>query len=541
MVTAELSYNPYLLETEIRFNGQPPRINSLVEKFQKGMLQKWIQKIPSIFHDEMNGYDFELVFSGTNLDFHELKRAFMEAGVDKDQVHLFHKNHLTERKEKLDQLEDLFKWLSEHQNDYFDNAAFREGNRNLLDRSDSYVILQGKGFDTSPLENAGISVEEVDSIKKLEDTDLHNTPLLICLDRDTLPRLNDAVRYFKNRPDVSPAQLFFYLYPSVDVSSVRRVISDLGIANPQIVTSVDDDNIKKYIEIYSTTDYISNAIGILQKTLNSINVILEKNREKSEQINSSIHDQMEEIESSISRLKDAKELIEKRGGQEIPEKWGDIIVELQDGISSWKKKKTRMTKEEEAIKQARELNDLLHQLFDKYTEQMTEAVFNSIAQLNMQFTEWYNSAEFDTTHKFNLPVFSPLYPDTIPDISSNLLKLKEMSYVTPKDDLMGILFKNSMMDPVLEISYYYQNWREYAWSAVKPSAEHFLESCFSEVLDYDEDTAKLYLDHIEELIRCQTEQLRQTAANLSSEEQKLQSDISWAREFESKLTEIERG
>ena len=113
--------------------------------------------------------------------------------------------------------------------------------------------------------------------------------------------------------------------------------------------------------------------------------------------------------------------------------------------------------------------------------------------------------------------------------------------MTPKDDLMGILFKNSMMDPVLEISYYYQNWRESAWSAVKPSAEHFLESCFSEVLDYDEDTAKLYLDHIEELIRCQTEQLRQTAANLSSEEQKLQSDISWAREFESKLTEIERG
>ena len=64
-------------------------------------------------------------------------------------------------------------------NDYFDNVAFREENQSLLIRSDSYVILQGRGFDTSVLENTGIAVEEVESIAKLEDTDLHNIPLLI--------------------------------------------------------------------------------------------------------------------------------------------------------------------------------------------------------------------------------------------------------------------------------------------------------------------------------------------------------------------------
>lgn len=36
MVKVELNYNPYLLETSIKFNGQEPRINSLVEKFQDG-------------------------------------------------------------------------------------------------------------------------------------------------------------------------------------------------------------------------------------------------------------------------------------------------------------------------------------------------------------------------------------------------------------------------------------------------------------------------------------------------------------------------
>ena len=60
MVSAELVYNPYLLETEVLFNGNPPRINSLVEKYQTEKLQNWINQIPAIFYDEMNGYDFEL-------------------------------------------------------------------------------------------------------------------------------------------------------------------------------------------------------------------------------------------------------------------------------------------------------------------------------------------------------------------------------------------------------------------------------------------------------------------------------------------------
>lgn len=49
MVKVELNYNPYLLETNIKFNGQMPRINSLVEKYQQNTLQTWVDKMPSIF------------------------------------------------------------------------------------------------------------------------------------------------------------------------------------------------------------------------------------------------------------------------------------------------------------------------------------------------------------------------------------------------------------------------------------------------------------------------------------------------------------
>ena len=81
MVKAELNYNPYLLETKILFNAQPPKINSQVEKFQAMPLQKWLPQLPVVFYAEMNGYDFDLDFSGTALDFSQLKSALEAAKV----------------------------------------------------------------------------------------------------------------------------------------------------------------------------------------------------------------------------------------------------------------------------------------------------------------------------------------------------------------------------------------------------------------------------------------------------------------------------
>ena len=108
MVKAELSYNPYLQETDIKFNGQSPRINSHVEKYMDKKLQIWIKKIPRIFKDEMNGYGFNLEFSGTELDLNELRKSFADAGVSDEQVHIFHKNELDERDEKLKQMSQMY-------------------------------------------------------------------------------------------------------------------------------------------------------------------------------------------------------------------------------------------------------------------------------------------------------------------------------------------------------------------------------------------------------------------------------------------------
>ena len=97
MINAELSYNPYLKETDIRFNGQPPRVNSLVEKYQNMNLQSWISRIPKIFYDEMNGYYFELDFTGTQLDFEALCNTFRKAGITNEIVPIVHKELIGDR------------------------------------------------------------------------------------------------------------------------------------------------------------------------------------------------------------------------------------------------------------------------------------------------------------------------------------------------------------------------------------------------------------------------------------------------------------
>lgn len=250
---------------------------------------------------------------------------------------------------------------------------------------------------------------------------------------------------------------------------------------------------------------------------------------------------MDDIEASIGRIKAAIESFEKRGSLEIPDRWFDINSSLENQINNWKKKKTRITREDEADRQSHELNDLIHQAFVRYTEQMNVAVYDKKMEIDVAFSQWYREAEIDTDHHFILPHVSEIHSEEVPDIVPRLLQMKEIAYITPKEDLVGMFFKTNNAEPVLEISYYYQNWRECAWSVVKSIADRFTEACFAAILDYDSEAANSYIEHLESLLNSQTEKLANAAASLSAEEKKLQSDIRWAQEFDSQLTEIERG
>ena len=102
MISVELQNNPYLLETHVRFNGQRPKINCQIEKYENQLLSDWVSNVPQIFYDEMNGYDFDLIFSGTEYDFQ--KGVFPMDDLDRKILSLLAKNARMPVKEIAEQV-----------------------------------------------------------------------------------------------------------------------------------------------------------------------------------------------------------------------------------------------------------------------------------------------------------------------------------------------------------------------------------------------------------------------------------------------------
>ena len=79
MTTISITYNPYKLTTAITVNGQKPKQNSSLN-VENRRLQEWVENLPKILVDEWRDNSFEIKFTGTQVDFDDLKTAFDTAG-----------------------------------------------------------------------------------------------------------------------------------------------------------------------------------------------------------------------------------------------------------------------------------------------------------------------------------------------------------------------------------------------------------------------------------------------------------------------------
>ena len=78
MATVSITYNPYKLTTAITVNGQKPKQNSSLN-VENRRLQEWVENLPRILVDEWRDNSFEITFTGTQVDFDDLKAAFETA------------------------------------------------------------------------------------------------------------------------------------------------------------------------------------------------------------------------------------------------------------------------------------------------------------------------------------------------------------------------------------------------------------------------------------------------------------------------------
>lgn len=544
MVKAELSYNPYLLETNIKFNGKIPRINSLVEKYQQNVLQDWVMRIPSIFYDEMNGYDFELEFSGTAVDYEDVKDAFLKDGVDETQVKIFHKNELDCRFSKVQLIEKLLEWFEKNRNRKFDYILFMEENEENFHNFYGYVVINGSGDIETPFEEYRISMERVDDVHELDKAELYHTPLLLYIDQNTLKKLKDNLQYLFARKDVKQEQLFFLIQPPLNTAVIERTIKDLGVASPQVVTSVSDDLVKKYLEIYPVTDYINNSIKLLKNVETRITDQISQENKQSTITNRTIHKQIDELEDILKRLKLSAEKFANRDNFELSMEMWNAKTWLMDSIKTWKNKKIKITKENEAVNISREFDEVLHKLYNSFVQQISDAADVAQDAIETEYKEWYQQAAFDIDYAPNIDKMKTMEHKPLPMIAEQVLKLKEERYVMPKEDIFGLFFKSSgekELQPVLEVTYYYQKWRDYAVGVIEPIADEIIKEYETALKKYSMELAEKYLGHLDRLIEEQTNRKEEVSKQLSDDELKLQNDNDWLVEFQDQLRVIERG
>ena len=543
MVKAELSYNPYVQETNIRFNGQPPRINSHVEKYLDKKLQVWIKKVPRIFRDEMNGYGFDLEFSGTGLDYQELKEAFLTLGVSDEEVHLFHKNEMDERDKKLEMVEQLLKWLEENPNRRYDYERVKKENFDLFEGDYQYIILYGRITDMSLFDKLHISVENMTSIDEMKSTNLHNIPLLYVVNQESYENLGDDLHRLKARQDITPDQLFFRVSPDLNEEKVVREIIDFGIANPQVVKSADDQAVMHFFELYPYTDYIRDVIKLFKGDILLMKAALFEEARESESSNRELHGKIENLENDITSLKRALDKFMNPEKTDFSVGYMETKTELINNINAWRNRRTKITRADEAVLAAQEFEGTILNFYHQFLQNMWDALSESANNVRVILHCWYQTGLVDCEY---IPegIKTPNFEfNTVPGISNKLLELKEENYVVPRDDFLGRLFRQGAEnnpEPVLEVTYYCQQWREFAVSVVKPYADSIIDGCIAEIDAYFYSLSAVYKGHLQELIAGKEAEKNLLSSQLSEDEKLLQDDSDWVGMFADKLKAIAR-
>lgn len=540
MINAELIHNPYLLQTSVKFNGHPPRINSQVEKYDAIMLKDWIEKVPQIFHDEMNGYDFDLNFTGTKSDFESLCDTFARAGISHDVVRLFHKNELEDAETKSAAIDALIQWLRGNPNRKFDFDAFYAANEELFEGSYPYVVINGHSVEQV---HPQVSMELVKTANELQDTVLTNTPILFFVEPSSTKLTRSDLLQILQRKDVQQNQLFFMLHPQLNATQVRRVITDLGVENPQVVSTFDAESILNYLRNYPITEFIRNAIKVFEDVTSTLAERLETENKESLIQNAEIHAVIDSIEHQIARIKESDLFFTERDNFGVGHVFTELSNSLKEQVSKWRNRKTKIIGDTECAIAASEYDADIAKYTVTFVSNVKEAYRRIANDIAAEFAEEYRRQGLDSHF---LPAIKPdeISPCQSISLANGLISLKKITYEEQKYDLISLFgFSGSKEDkePVRVATCYYAEWREFAWSQIQPLVVDFLNQNFTQLANYYDALATAYHEKLACLLANQESEKDKVSAQLSDDERKLQEDNDWLAEFKDQLIHIERG
>lgn len=396
MVNAELQHNPYLLETEAKFNGQEPKINSQIEKFENKLLADWVRDVPRMFYDEMNGYDFDLFFSGTEYDFQKLQQTFISLGVTPDQVRLIMRNELEDAEIKSNEIRELIEWLRENRNRQFDFDDFYDANKSLLEETFSCIVIRGK--DEVP-KDLTFSLENVKSVDEIAGTNLTYVPVVFVIEAETIQLFRNDLLALLGRKDVEQNQLFFCISPIMDKEYVVRFISDLGIEEPQIISRIDDGNVATYIKNYPMVAYVGEVIRVFEDKVNTLDDYLKAKNEQSLIENAEVYEQISELDDVIEKIKASDMCFVDLDNYSEGNRFDDLKIELEEMIRKWKSRKTKVVGDVEIDRNSTEYEQELARYLGEFYRKAIEHFGFEKERIEREFSEIYLRQPLDSEYK----------------------------------------------------------------------------------------------------------------------------------------------
>ncbi|MEQ3444484.1 hypothetical protein [Enterococcus cecorum] len=544
MVKVELKYNPYVLETKVYFNGQLPKINSQIEKFENKRLFVWSDKLLDILYSEMNGYDFDLDFSGTKVDYEKIK-YLIEKNHLNSEIRLNFVNRLEEAAKKCRRFKEMITWLKRSSIEEFHFPEFWEINQEyMIENNLLYVLVDKKVADFS-IEDLDVNVESIDSISQLPEN-IGFYPVLLVLDADKEAEFRQNLLALLQRKDLIADQIFILISENVNLAYYIRLINDLGLKQPQFIHSIDSPLIYDYFENYVRIDFLFKALKILETQKDMTSSKLDQKFETMKQNNREIFEKISKLDKEIADIQSAIEQFENWHLVMYKNEFEKLYVQLNETITHWKSRTKQIRNDSEAEKMMKELQGLTEKSLFEFKNAANRLFDDKLSELMNIFSRLYKDSNIQDSfyvHSRNELIISKY---EVKNFSEKLRALRQERLV-PKEDIFGLINRivkneqNKIQELVPDITYDLDKFREIACNETLPIAQNLLidiENRLQSIQLYIVDEYKIHLSTIlnEKLLEKANE-----ANQLSAAEKHLQDKKDWLIEFSGQLSEIERG
>lgn len=544
MVKVELKYNPYVLETKVYFNGQLPKINSQIEKFENKRLFVWSDKLLDILYSEMNGYDFDLDFSGTKADYEKIK-YLIEKNHLNSEIRLNFVNRLEEAAKKCRCFKEMITWLKRSAIEEFHFPEFWEINQEyMIENNLLYVLVDKKVADFS-IEDLDVNVESIDSISQLPEN-IGFYPVLLVLDADKEAEFRQNLLALLQRKDLIADQIFILISENVNLAYYIRLINDLGLKQPQFIHSIDSPLIYDYFENYVRIDFLFKALKILETQKDMTSSKLDQKFETMKQNNREIFEKISKLDKEIADIQLAIEQFENWHLVMYKNEFEKLYVQLNETITHWKSRTKQIRNDSEAEKMMKELQGLTEKSLFEFKNAVNRLFDDKLSELMNIFSRLYKDSNIQDSfyvHSRNELIISKYEVNNF----SEKLKVLRQERLVPKEDIFGLINRivkneqNKIQELVPDITYDLDKFREIACNETLPIAQNLLTDIENRLQSIQLYIVDEYKTHLSTILNEKLLEKANEANQLSATEKHLQDKKDWLIEFSSQLSEIERG